>query len=452
MEIEKINIEKLPKIAIIGRPNVGKSTLFNRLARFKHSLVFPTPGITRDRLDRVIEYDDFKFILIDTGGITTEEDDDFKTHIRKQGEVAFNEADIIIFLVDIDGITTDDEYIADKLRKIDKPVVLAVNKVDNEKREDYVPIFYEFGLGEPIPISAEHGKNIYDLIEAVKEGLPPEKVVQIEEDEEDKNENTIKVSIIGKPNSGKSSLLNRLLGYERSIVTEVPGTTRDAVEESIDYKGTKLTFVDTAGIRRRSKIETKGIEYASVQRTINSIKRSEVVLLLIDSLENITQQDKKIANISATNKKATILVVNKWDLMKEQGKKYEDYKEWIRFRFSVANYVPIINISALRGTGINKLLRMIRIIHKEYHKRIDTATINKWLEIVIQAHSISGKKGTLKIYYGTQVSTSPPSFLFFVNNRNLITDSYERYLINNLREAFGFTGIPLIVKFKNRKK
>lgn len=438
----------IPKIAIIGRPNVGKSTLFNRLARTKHSIVYSSPGVTRDRIDRTIEHDDFKFILIDTGGITEDDEDDFKAHIRRQGEVAFNEADVIIFLVDIDGITSDDEYIADKLRRIDKPVVLVVNKVDNEKRMNYISEFYELGYDEVIPVSAEHGKNIWELMDAVKNKLPDDKKVIFIEDE--KNPNEIKISIIGKPNSGKSSLLNKILGYERSIVTDVPGTTRDAIEERVQYGDKELVLVDTAGIRRKSKIETKGIEYASIQRSINSVKKSDIVLLLIDSIENITQQDKKIANIATSNGKSLILVINKWDLIDKEEKTFKEYKDWVRFRFSVASYVPIINISAKTGFGLKKLFKLIDIINSEYRKRIDTSTINKWLEIVTENYSISGKKGTLNIYYGTQVSSSPPNFVFFVNRSDIITKSYEKYLINNLREAFGFSGVPLRINFRKR--
>ncbi len=451
MSTENYKNEKLPKIAIIGRPNVGKSTLFNRLARYKHTIVFPTPGVTRDRINRTVTYDDFTFILMDTGGITIEDDDDFKSQIRKQCDIAFKEADLILFLVDIDGITTDEEYIVEKLRKIQKPIVLAVNKIDNEDRLKFVSEYYELGFGEPIPISAEHGRNIYELIDAIREKLSDFEGVNEENIQND--EDTIKISIIGKPNSGKSSLLNKILGYERSIVTDVPGTTRDSIEESMTFENKKLVFVDTAGIRRKSKVETKGIEYASVQRSIDSIKKSEVVLLLIDSIENISQQDKKIASIAASNYKPLILVVNKWDLIEDQSnKKYKEYEEWIRFKFSVANYVPIINISAVTGLGINKLLKLILSIQEEYHKRIETSTINKWISVVTDNYLPSGKRGSLKIFYGTQVSSAPPSFLFFVNKKEIITDSYERYLSNNLREAFGFSGIPLKISFKERNQ
>lgn len=444
---------KLPKVAIIGRPNVGKSTLFNRLVRFKSSIVFPTPGITRDRLDKVINYDDFKFVLIDTGGITIEDEDDFKAHIRKHGEVAFNEADVIIFLVDIDGITSDDIYIAEKLRKINKPILLVVNKIDNEKRLKFVSEFFELGFGDPIPISAEHGRNIYDLIEEIKNKMLDKydnNILQIDKEEETEI-NSIKVSIIGKPNSGKSSLLNKILGYERSIVTDVPGTTRDSIEESMIYQGKKMVFIDTAGIRRKAKIPGKNIEYISVKRAINSVKRSDVVLLLIDSTENITQQDKKIASIAVSNGKALILVINKWDLAIKDNLDIEKYKEWIKFRFAVASHVPIINISAITGMKIKKLLKLITVIHNEYSKRIETSNINIWISKVTDSYSPSSKKGVLKIYYGTQVSAAPPKFIFFINNSKLITDSYERYLINNLREAFGFSGVPLILRFKNHK-
>ncbi len=453
MEDKVLEESRLPKIAIIGRPNVGKSTLFNRLARYKHAIVYSTPGVTRDRLDKVIDYEGFKFVLMDTGGFTVEDDDSFKSHIRRQGESAFNEADVVIFLVDIDGVTRDDFAVAQMLRKSSKKVVLTLNKVDNDKRLEFVNEFYELGFGEAVPISAEHGRNIYDLVEKIKTKLPENLISTYDDFDEydgNKNPNEIRVSIIGKPNSGKSSLLNRLLGYERSIVTNVPGTTRDSVEESITYKGKTIKFMDTAGLRRRSKVETKGIEYASVQRSIDSIKRSEVVLLLIDSMENITQQDKKIASVAVNNNKALILVVNKWDLMRGESKSYKEYKEWIRFRFSVANYIPIINISALEGTGINKMLNLIGIIHKEYHKRIETSVLKQWIEIITANHIPSGKKGTLKIFYGTQIKSAPPTFLFFVNNKDLIIDSYEKYLTNNLREAFGFSGVPLKISFKNR--
>ncbi len=445
------NKPRIPKIAIIGKPNVGKSTLFNRLARYRQAIVYSTPGVTRDRIDKIVDYYGFRFQLMDTGGFTIEDDDDFKAHIRKHGELAFNDADVIIFLVDIEGISTDDIEIANRLRKSGKKVVLTVNKVDNEKRLNNVNEFYELGFDNVIPISAEHGKYIFELIEQIKELLPDDMITDDEipiEETDIKNE--IKISIIGKPNSGKSSLLNKLLGYERSIVTDVPGTTRDTIEESINYKGKKLKFVDTAGLRRKSKIETKGIEYASVQRSIDSIKKSEIVLLLIDSLENISQQDKKIANIAVTNHKSLILVVNKWDLIDKEEKKFNEYKEWIKFRFAVANYIPIINTSAIKGTGIKKLLKLILNIHKEYHKRIETSLINKWLDIVTANYQPSGKKGTLKVFYGTQVDSAPPYFVFFVNKKDLVIDSYERYLTNNLREAFGFTGVPIKINFKNR--
>ncbi len=427
----------LPKIAIVGRPNVGKSSIYNRIIGKRESIIDPTPGVTRNRHYHLAQYNSKNFLIIDTGGITIEvEEDDFATAIKIQSEIAIAEADLILFVVDVAGFTADDHMISEILRKSGKEVILLVNKCDNMKLEYSSVDAYELNLGEPLAISASHGINFDVLLDEITFRIPE---VKLEEEGEQK----INVVLVGRPNVGKSTLLNKFVGWERSMVSEIPGTTRDAIQESFSYKDYQINFLDTAGIRRKGKVHDN-VEYYSVNRAVKSIEKSDVAIHLIDSLDNISDQDKKIINIAVTRGKAIIMAVNKWDLLTEEAdfKKYVDY---LRFRFAVGNYIPIINISAKTGKKVNKLLDMVIDLYKQHNLRIDTNILNDLLQKAQEKYLPSTRKGRLKIYYGTQISASPPKFLLFVNRKDLFTKNYQTYLTNQFRQTFGFEGVPIFI-------
>ena len=443
--MEKIT-KKLPVVAIIGRPNVGKSTLFNKLVKRKKAIVSPVAGVTRDRNSHVITYNNKEFEIIDTGGFTTDKDDSFKDYISKQAKVAIDEADFIVFLTEYDDVTRDDEMLAKIILESGKNYILAINKVDNNQRENYTYQHYELNLGEPLPISVLQGKNIDLLLNIIDNNLP-----EAEQKISAELENTIDVSIVGKPNTGKSTLLNYILGEERSIVSDIPGTTRDSIEEVITYKERNIKFVDTAGIRRKNKV-TEDIEFYSVRRAIGSVEHSEVIVLMIDAVENLTEQDKKIAGIAMQRGKALIIVVNKWDLVKDEYKSFASYEDFLRFKFSVAHFIPVVNISAIYGKNVKKLLNKIIAVHAQYHMRVDTGEFNRFLQEIIQANPPKLKRGSFKIYYGTQPTAAPVSFVLFCNNPDNCPAQYKNYIINRIRDKYGFTGIPVNIKLKGKER
>lgn len=431
-------------VAIVGRPNVGKSTLFNKLIGDRLSIVKNEPGVTRDRLYRETEWSGKEFLLVDTGGLEPRTNDFMMSKIKQQAQVAIDEADVIIFLVDGKaGITGLDEDVANVLRKQDKKVVVAVNKIDNYMRDqENILEFYALGFEEVIGISGEHKTNLGDLLDAVVEKFDDEK--EIEEEE------SLKIAILGRPNAGKSSLVNKLLNEERSIVSDMAGTTRDAIDSSLKYDGDKFTLIDTAGIRRKSKVEDS-IEYYSVLRAVKSIKRADVCVLMLDATELLTDQDKRVAGLIYEERKPIIIAVNKWDLIEKNNNSVKEFTELVKADLSFLDYAPIVTISALTGKRTINILEQARFINEEYHKKITTGLLNQILAEIIAQNPVPTRKGrAVKINYATQVSQAPPKFVFFSNNPDLIHFSYQRYIENKLREYFGFEGCPIDIVF-NRK-
>ncbi len=437
-----------PIVAIIGKPNVGKSRFFNYVVGQRISIVEDTPGVTRDRVYAEASWRDREFTLIDTGGIEPESEDIILSQMREQANIAINVADVILFITDIrQGVTASDEEIAVMLRKSKKPVILVCNKSDNygePPAEIYE--FYNLGIGEPHPISAANAIGIGDLLDAIYEKLPPK-------DEEELNNERIKVAIIGKPNVGKSSLVNKILGEERSIVSNIAGTTRDAIDSEYENKYGKYTFIDTAGVRKKSKVN-ESIEKFSVMRTLFAIERADVCLVLIDANEGVTEQDTKILGEAHEAGKGIIIVVNKWDEIEKETGTLEKYKKEVYNQLAYASYAPIIFISAKTGQRVEKIFEIINKVADENSKRISTAVINEVINeaiAVVQPPTDKGRR--LKILYGTQASTKPPTFVIFVNNKELFHFSYQRYLINCFRNNFGLVGTPvrLIVREKGDK-
>ena len=437
-----------PIVAIIGRPNVGKSRFFNYIVGQRISIVEDTPGVTRDRVYAETSWRDRKFTLIDTGGIETVTDDVISSQMREQANIAIGVADVILFMTDIkQGVTADDEEIALMLKKAQKPIILVCNKSDNfgePPAELYE--FYNLGLGEPFPISAANAIGMGDLLDEIYNHLPPPK-----DDEED--DERIKVAIIGKPNVGKSSLLNKILGEERSIVSDIAGTTRDAIDSEFENEHGKYIFIDTAGIRRKSKVN-ESIEKFSVMRTLLAIERADVCLVLIDANEGITDQDTKILGEAHEAGKGIIVVVNKWDEIEKETGTLEKFRKEIYDQIQYAQYAPILFISAKTGQRVDKLFDLINKVNEENSKRISTSVINEVINeaiAVVQPPTDKGKR--LKILYGTQASTRPPTFVIFVNNKELFHFSYQRYMINCFRNNFGLEGTPvrLIIREKDEK-
>jgi GTP-binding protein len=434
-----------PIVAIIGKPNVGKSRFFNYVVGQRISIVEDTPGVTRDRVYADTSWRDREFTLIDTGGIEPESNDVIVSQMREQANIAISVADVILFMTDIkNGVTAADIEIAMMLKKSQKPIILVCNKSDNygePPAELYE--FYNLGLGDPYPISAANAIGIGDLLDAIYEKLPPKS------DEETDSER-IKVAIIGKPNVGKSSLVNKILGEERSIVSNIAGTTRDAIDTEFENEFGKYTFIDTAGVRKKAKVN-ESIEKFSVMRTLFAIERADVCLVLIDATEGVTDQDAKILGEAHEAGKGIIIVVNKWDEVEKETGTLEKYKKEVYNQISYAQYAPVIFISAKTGQRVNKLFEMINNVANENSKRISTAVINEVINeaiAVVQPPTDKGKR--LKILYGTQASTKPPTFVIFVNNKELFHFSYQRYLINCFRNNFGLEGTPvrLIVREK----
>jgi len=433
-----------PIVAIVGRPNVGKSTLFNKLVGDTVSIVKDEPGVTRDRIYREIEWLGKEFILVDTGGLEPDTKDYIMSKVRQQAEVAIKEADIIIFVVDSkSGITIMDEDVASVLRKTKKKVIIAVNKVDNfNDYEQNVYEFYGLGFSSVIPISAEHTKNVGDLLDEVIEEFSE---LELPEEEEG-----LKIAVIGRPNVGKSSLVNRLVGEERTIVSDVAGTTRDAIDTSFEYNGKKYIIIDTAGIRRKSKVE-EDVEYYSVLRSIKAIKRADICFMLLDSQEGVTDQDMRIAGMAHEEMKPVIITVNKWDLINTEEQTMKAYEEETRSFIQFLNYAPFEFISALQGKRVIKLIEKSDKIFEEYNKQISTGVLNQVLREALILNPPPTRKGrVIKINYMTQISTAPPKFVLFANNPELVHFSYIRYIENKLREAFGFDGSPISIEVREK--
>lgn len=436
-----------PIVAIVGRPNVGKSTLFNRIAGQRISIVEDTPGVTRDRIYADAEWLNYNFTLIDTGGLEPESDDMMLKNMYSQAEIAIESADVIIFVADVKtGMVDADLQVANILRKSQKPVVLAVNKMDDLAKFGMdIYEFYQLGLGEPFGVSAGQMLGIGDLLDEVVKHFPEDKIGEEDED-------IIKVAIIGKPNVGKSSLINRILGEERVIVSDVAGTTRDAIDSPYEYNGQKYVFIDTAGMRRKSKIK-ENIEKYSIIRAVAAVERADVCIMMINAEDGITDQDTKVAGIAHEAGKAVIIAVNKWDKIEKDNKTMNKFVKDIETEFKYLSYAPTIFISAVTGQRVTKLFELINMVHENNTMRISTGVLNDVLIEAMAMNQPPADKGRpLRIYYMTQVSVKPPTFVLFVNDTELLHFSYKRYIENQLREAFGFKGTPIHFIARNRKE
>lgn len=428
-----------PVVAIVGRPNVGKSTLFNKLIGTRLSIVDDKPGVTRDRIYGDCEWLGHNFLLVDTGGIEPNTDDVILSQMRSQAEIAIDTADVIVLVTDLRcGVVATDQEVANMLQKSGKPIVLCVNKCDTIGAPD--PEFYEFynlGLGDPYPVSSIHGLGTGDLLDEIIKYFPEDA------DEDEQDEEVINVAIIGKPNAGKSSLVNKISGTERAIVSDIAGTTRDTTDTYIENKYGKFNFIDTAGLRRKSRVNDN-IEKYSIIRARMAVERANVCVIMIDSTEGFTEQDSKVAGIAIEQGKACIIAVNKWDAVEKDGNTMKEFREKLAVDFSFMSYAPIIFISAKTGQRIDRLFETIVFVHSQNSMRISTGKLNEVLSVAtarVQPPSDKGKR--LKIFYMTQASTRPPTFVFFVNNAELFHFSYQRYLENQIREIFGLDGTPV---------
>ncbi len=431
--------------AIVGRPNVGKSTLFNKIIGQRLSIVEDTPGVTRDRIYGKAEWLDRSFMLVDTGGIEPDSKDVILSQMREQAQLAIDSANVIIFVTDITtGVTANDESVAAMLLKSGKPVVLCVNKCDSiGEPPPEIYEFYNLGLGDPIPVSSVHGHGTGDLLDAVMANMPPD-------DEEDYDDALIKVAVIGRPNAGKSSLINKVAGEQRVIVSDIAGTTRDAIDTVIERDGEKYVFIDTAGIRRKSKI-TESIEKFSILRAYMAVDRSDVCVIMIDANEGFAEQDSKVAGYAHEQGKACVIAINKWDSIEKDDKTMNEFRKKLEVDFSFMSYAPIVFISALTGQRIDKLFELIKYTAEQNSRRITTGMLNDLLSYAtarVQPPSDKGKR--LKLYYMTQASTKPPTFVVFCNNRELFHYSYQRYIENQIREAFSLDATPIRIVVRER--
>lgn len=432
----------LPIVAVVGRPNVGKSTLVNRIAQTADAIVHEARGVTRDRSYHRAEWNGREFMLIDTGGIESAKDDPFAESITAQALVATEESDVVIVLVDgSTGVTAGDEEVARKLKRAAVPVFLVVNKMDTPGRDDQIHEFWSLGLGQPWPVSATHGHGTGDLLDAVVEALPEPRPV-VESD-------TIDVAIIGKPNAGKSSLLNRLVGAERAIVSEVAGTTRDALDVVIEREGRHYRFIDTAGIRRKAKIDAD-VEYYGFVRAMRAIDNAEVALLVIDATLGITDQDQRVARFAAERGCGLVLLLNKWDLVTD-----EEWREELTYqledRLGFVSYAPVVRISALTGAKVHRIFQALTTVWQNYTQEIPTSALNRLLtEMRDFGHTVSKGARTLRVHYVTQTRTAPPEFTFFANHPTLADDNFRRYVENRLRQGFDFVGTPIMLKFRKK--
>lgn len=433
-------------VAIVGRPNVGKSTLFNRLIGERRAIVEDVPGITRDRLYGEVEWIGRKFTLIDTGGIEVEGTTDIALQIRKQAEIAIAEADLILFMGDArDGAVRDDIEIANELRKSKKPILLVVNKIDNLQQRQLMFDFFQLGIGDPLELSALNGFNTGDVLDAIVDLLPPE-----EGEEED--EELLRIAVIGRPNVGKSSLVNALLGEQRVIVSDVPGTTRDAIDSYFEHEGQKYLLVDTAGMRRKSKIYVN-VERFSVIRALRAVERSDVVLMLIDAQDGVTEQDKRIAGYAHEQGRAMVIVINKWDLIEKDTHTSDKMIRELRNELIFCQYAPVVTISAKTGQRVHRLLDMVNAVAEQHAMRVATGGLNDWLQEAMRMTPPPSEHGRpLRIYYVNQVATRPPTFVFFCNDPERVHFSYRRYLENQIRDTYGFDGTPIRLIFRQRQR
>ncbi len=431
-------------VAIVGRPNVGKSALFNRIVGARIAIVEGEPGVTRDRIYAQSEWDGRTFTLIDTGGIDLGAEEGFFALARRQAEIAVEEADVVLLVVDVRaGLVPADLEVAEALRRSNKPVLVVANKADDGNLALAASEFFALGLGEPIPVSAEHGRGIADLLDRLVVHLPS---VAAEEDAGD----DIRIAVIGRPNVGKSLLVNRLVGEERSIVTDVPGTTRDAIDTRIERDGVRFTFIDTAGIRRKNRIQ-HAVERYSVVRTLRAIDRSDVCLMLLDATELVTEQDKRIAGYAHEAGKAMVLVVNKWDLIEKDATTINRYEETIREQLGFLLYAPILFISAKTGQRVQNIFELAAYVADQHALRVPTGRLNEVLhEATFRRQPPTDKGRRLKIFYATQSGVKPPTFVLFVNEPKLMHYSYLRYIENQLRESFGFVGTPIVFRMRKR--
>ena len=436
-----------PVVAIVGRPNVGKSTLFNRLTRTHLAIIEDYPGVTRDRLYQDAEWNNRVFTLIDTGGIEVNSEDTILSKVRKQAQVAMEEADVIVFMCDIKaGVTIEDMEIAQMLRRTKKEVILAVNKVENFENTDDLYEFYQLGLGEPYPISASHGMNTGDLLDRLMELLE-------QFDGDDYEPDIIKIAVVGRPNVGISSLTNAILGQERSIVSNIPGTTRDAIDTSFERNGQRYVIIDTAGMRRKSKVAETTTERYSVIRSLRAIDRSDAVLMVINAEEGLIEQDKKIVGYAHEQGKAIILVVNKWDLIAKDDKTASVMEKKIRSELLFLQYAPMVFVSAETKQRVSRILDLVNGAVEQNAMRVHTSILNEIVRDAMQLNPPPSDKGKrLKIYYVTQSGVKPPTFVFFVNEPELMHFSYERFLENKIRENFGFEGTPICIVVKKRSE
>ncbi|MEG1604504.1 MAG: ribosome biogenesis GTPase Der [Clostridia bacterium] len=436
-----------PLVAIVGRPNVGKSTFFNKIAGRRISIVEDTPGVTRDRVYADCEWQNYQFTLIDTGGIDPNSEDVLLRQMRMQAEIAIETCDVILFFVDgREGMTADDETVADMLRRSKKPLVLVVNKIDNVAQTNEIYDFYQLGMGDPIAISSVNMMNFGDLLDRICQYFPSP-------DAEEAPHTAVQIAVVGKPNVGKSSLVNRLLGQDRVMVSNIPGTTRDAIDTRLTDNGDEFVIIDTAGIRRKRAIEYQSLERFSVVRALAAIDRCDVALLVIDAQEGVSEQDAKIAGYIDEQGKAAIILVNKWDAMEKETGTVEAYTKTVREALKFMDYAPILYISALSGQRTHKILDMVRSVYAQASRRITTGLLNDILsdaQVALAPPSTNGRR--LKIYYATQHGVCPPTFIFFINEEKLMHFSYERYLQNHFRKSFGFEGTPLRFILRERSK
>ncbi|MFO7761514.1 MAG: ribosome biogenesis GTPase Der [Desulfobia sp.] len=441
--------KQLPIVALVGRPNVGKSTLFNRLIRSRKAIVDHSPGVTRDRHYEVVRYGDSPFTLIDTGGIELGKEEEMIAHIQEQTWQAVNDADVIVLLLDgKEGVLRDDYQVVEYLRcNCDKPVFHVVNKIDgHENEEERIAQFYELGVKELWPLSAEHGYGFHDFFDHLVDNLTyPAELGDTPED-------MIRIACIGRPNVGKSSLVNRLAGQERMVVSEVPGTTRDSVDVVMESKGRRYLVIDTAGIRRKGRVKNK-LEKFSVMRALSAMERAEIVLLLVDGEEGITEQDTRVISYGLDRGRACILLVNKWDLVRGDKKREKRVMAEIARATRFMDYAPVVNISALDGTGTGKILPLVDMVHQQYIQTFTTNRLNNILQKAVKEHTPPFYKGRrLRFYYTTQVSSGPPVFIVFVNYPEGVHFSYHRYLVNQFRQGLGLNKVPLKIVLKERQR
>ena len=430
-------------VAIVGRPNVGKSTLFNRLTENRQAIVHDEPGVTRDRLYGWVNWNGRDFELIDTGGFVPRSENLFEKAIREQVTIAIEETDLILFVVDVHtGVTQLDQEVADMLRSVDKPVIVIANKSDNEEKKWGASEFYGLGLGEVFAMSSMNGTGSGELLDELVT-LLPEDPVEIDDD-------NIRVAIIGKPNVGKSSLVNKLLGKERLIVSDISGTTRDSIDSKIEHAGEKIILIDTAGLRRKSKIK-ENVEFYSIMRTERAVRECDMAVMMIDGSEDLDAQDIRVLKLAEDLNKGILLLVNKWDLVEKETNTARDLERSIKERLQTLAYIPVLFVSALSGQRVHKVLDEVLKVAKERNKKVSTSELNKWLErVTLEHHPPSWRGNYVKVKYATQIRSAPPVFTFFCNHPEGIEEAYSRYLSNKLRESFGFEGVPLNLTFRRK--